>query len=76
QIIGQMIEGEGIRVVDLSDQGNNLPKCLLVSNKETSKSKTSLRLADFFKCRTQIGETTVSDIILELGSLEKEWAVN
>lgn len=76
QLIGQMIEGEGIRVVDLSDQGNNLPGCLLVSNKEISKSKTFLRLEDFFKCRTQIGETTVSDIILELGGLEKEWAIN
>ncbi|MEK7597222.1 MAG: hypothetical protein AAB441_01095 [Patescibacteria group bacterium] len=76
QLIGQMIEGEGIRVVDLSDQGNNLPKCLLVSNKEVSKSKTFLRLADFFKCKTRIGETTVSDIILELGELENEWAVN
>jgi len=35
-----------------------------------------LRLADFFKCKTKIGETTVSDIILELGDLEKEWAIN
>jgi len=76
QLIGQMIEGEGIRVVDLSDQGNNLSKCLLVSNKEVSKSKTFLQLADFFKCRTQIGETIVSDIILELGDLEEEWAIN
>ncbi|MEK7523018.1 MAG: hypothetical protein AAB569_05525, partial [Patescibacteria group bacterium] len=76
QIIGQMIEGEGIRVVDLSDQGKNMHGCLLVSSKEISKSKTFLRLADYFKCRTQIGETTVSDIILELGGLEKDWAVN
>ena len=75
QLIGQIIEGEGIRVVDLSDQGNNLSKCLLVSNKKVSESKTFLRLADYFKCRTQIGETTVSDIILELGGLEKDWEV-
>ncbi|MEK7109792.1 MAG: hypothetical protein AAB876_01070 [Patescibacteria group bacterium] len=76
QLIGQMIEGEGIRVVDLSDQGNNLSGCLLISNKQVGTSKTFLRLADFFKCKTRIGETTVSDIILELGDLEKEWAVN
>ncbi|MEK7178032.1 MAG: hypothetical protein AAB705_04355, partial [Patescibacteria group bacterium] len=68
--------GEGIRVVDLSDQGKNMHGCLLVSSKEISKSKTFLRLADYFKCRTQIGETTVSDIILELGGLEKDWAIN
>ncbi len=76
QLIGQMIEGEGIRVVDLSDQGKVSSGCLLISNKEISKSKTFLRLADYFKCKTKIGETTVSDIILELGDLEKEWAVN
>ena len=76
QLIGQIIEGEGIRVVDLSDQGKNMHGCLLVSSKEISKSKTFLRLADYFKCRTQIGETTVSDIILELGGLEKDWAIN
>lgn len=76
QIIGQMIEGEGIRVVDLSDKGKNLSGCLLVSNNEIRKSKTFLRLEDFFKCKNKIGETTVSDIILELGNLEKEWAVN
>jgi len=76
QLLGQMIEGEGIRVVDLSDQGNNLSGCQLISNKLVSTSKTFLRLADFFKCETKIGETTVSDIILELGSLEKGWAVN
>ena len=76
RLIGQMIEGEGIRVVDLSGQEKKLSGCLLVSNKKISNSKTFLRLADFFKCKTKIGETTVSDIILELGDLEKEWAIN
>ena len=76
QLIGQMIEGEGIRVVDLSSQEKIIKACLLVANKDIITSKTSQRLAGFFNCKTQIGETTVSDIILELGDLEKEWAVN
>ena len=76
QLISQMIEGEGIRVVDLSNQGKNSRGCLLITDKNTSTTKTYQRLTDFFKCRTQIGETTVSDIILELGDLEKEWAIN
>ncbi len=76
QLIGQMIEGEGIRVVDLSNQDKNIRGCLLIADKNTSTTKTYQRLADFFKCRLQIGETTVSDIILVLGDLEKEWAVN
>ena len=76
QLIGQMIEGEGIRVVDLSNQDKILKGCLLIANKNTSNSKVFQRLSDFFKCKTVIGETTVSDIILELGELEKDWAVN
>ena len=76
QLIGQMIEGEGIRVVDLSNQGRTIKDCLLIIDKNTAITKAYMRLADFFRCKTQIGETTVSDIILELGDLEKEWAVN
>ncbi len=76
QLIGQMIEGEGIRVVDLSNQNKKNSGCLLISDKKTMETKTFLRLGEFFKCKTQIGETTVSDIILELGDLEKEWSVN
>jgi hypothetical protein len=76
QLIGQMIEGEGIRVVDLSNQNKIISGCLLTTDKNTNKTKTYERLADFFKCKLKVGETTVSDIILELGDLEKEWAVN
>lgn len=76
QLIGQMIEGEGIRVVDLSNQDKNNSGCLLIADKKIIITKTFERLAEFFKCRTQIGETTVSDIIFQLGDLEKEWLVN
>ncbi len=76
QLIGQMIEGEGIRVVDLSNQDKKNSGCLLIANKEITTSKTFERLKEFFKCKTKIGETTVSDIILELGDLETEWLVN
>lgn len=75
-LLSQMIEGEGIRVVDLSIQNKFIPGCLLITNKKISTTKTFERLADFFKCNLRIGETTVSDIILELGELEKEWAIN
>ena len=75
-LLSQMIEGEGIRVVDLSNQDGFIKGCLLITNKKFSMSKTYQRLADFFKCNLKIGDTTVSDIILQLGDLEKEWAVN
>jgi hypothetical protein len=76
QLIGQMIEGEGIRVVDLSNQGRTIKGCLLITDKNTAVTKAYMRLADFFRCKTQIGETTVSDIILELGDLEKDWNID
>ena len=76
QLIGQMIEGEGIRVVDLSNQGRTIKGCLLITDKNTAMTNAFLRLADFFKCKTRIGETTVSDIILELGDLEKDWNID
>ena len=75
-LLSQMIEGEGIRVVDLSNQGGFIKGCLLITNKKISMTKTYQRLADFFKCNLKIGETTVSDIILILGDLEKEWAID
>ena len=71
-----MIEGEGIRVVDLSNQGITIKGCLLITDKNTAVTKAYMRLADFFRCKTQIGETTVSDIILELGDLEKDWNID
>jgi len=75
-LLSQMIEGEGIRVVDLSSKDEFIKGCLLIANKEISTTKTYQRLANFFKCSLKIGETTVSDIILVLGDLEKEWAIN
>jgi hypothetical protein len=76
QLISQMIEGEGIRVVDLSNQKYKSNKCMLISNKSIISSKTFKLLQDYFKCNVRVGETTVSDIIFQLGELEKEWAVN
>lgn len=71
-LLSQMIDGEGIRVVDLS-QGKNIDKnCQVIIKKS---SLISQDIARYFNCQVRIGETTVSDIILELGDLEKEWAV-
>jgi hypothetical protein len=75
-LLSQMIEGEGIRVVDLSKTDKSITGCQLITSKEISLSKTYQRLQNFFNCHLVIGETTVSDIILVLGDQEKEWAVN
>lgn len=72
KLFAQMIDGEGIRVVDLSQGKIRDRQCRIVAKKIDLISQ---ELSRYFKCRLQIGETNVSDIILELGSLEKEWSV-
>lgn len=74
-LFSQVIEGEGIRVVDLSSQDGDINGCLLTANKNTINGQIFRRLETYFKCHIKVGETTVSDIILEMGDLEKEWAV-
>lgn len=72
-LFSHILEGEGIRVVDLSKgKISNSEGCRVITKKTDSVSET---IREFFGCRSEIGETTVSDIIFELGGLEKEWAV-
>lgn len=73
-LISQIIDGEGTRVVDLSesDAVNTNTVCKVVVKNIDIVSQD---LANYFGCQIKTGATTVSDIILELGSLEKDWAV-
>jgi len=71
-LFSQMIDGEGIRVVDLSQEKEVDKNCQVITKK---LSLISQNIARYFNCKIRIGETTVSDIILKLGNLEKEWAV-
>ncbi|MBI5127012.1 hypothetical protein HZA76_00975 [Candidatus Roizmanbacteria bacterium] len=70
--ISQIINGEGIRVVDLSQSNENAHGCQIITKKIDLVGQA---LKDFFGCSIKVGETPVSDIILKLGSLEKDWAV-
>ncbi|KKQ01455.1 MAG: hypothetical protein US11_C0008G0012 [Candidatus Roizmanbacteria bacterium GW2011_GWA2_36_23] len=71
KILSDVIEGEGIRVVDLT-QTDHKNECRL-SYQKTAKSLVTENLANFFKCRMEKKATELSDIILELGKLEEEW---
>jgi len=71
-IVNQMLEGSGIRVVDIS-QGEKQPKVCVVSE-EGSFSQTAKDIAKFFHCSLTGGKTRTSDIILELGSQESAWS--
>lgn len=72
-LLSQMIDGEGIRVVDLSVDEGSINGCQITTKQIDFISQT---LADFFHCQIKKGETVISDIIIKLGSLENEWIVH
>lgn len=74
-LISQILEGEGIRVVDLTLSTKINKDCLLIEKKEGTFSQTAKDIGSFFGCQLRKGEPEISDIIFILGSLEKEWLV-
>lgn len=71
-LLSQLIDGEGIRVVDISETEKKYSQCQVIAKKINFISQS---LADFFNCQIMEGETVISDIILKLGNLESSWAV-
>ena len=73
--ISKIIEGEGIRVVDLTKLTKTTKECKVVeSGKEFSQ--TSRALSTFFHCSLIFGKTDLSDILLILSEpVEKKWEV-
>ena len=74
-LISKLLDGEGIRVVDLTRNEETTKSCELITKKDRFNSETIRGLKDFFDCNLKEGDPLVSDIILKLGSLEKEWQV-
>lgn len=72
-IIDQILEGEGIRVVDISQDDKNEGSCIIRQN--TEPDETTIGIADHFQCSYEKGKTQISDIIISLGSLENDWSV-
>lgn len=74
--IGSIIEGEGTRVVDFSEADKNLinASCRVIEDSQRF-SQTAIHLSDFFKCSLVKGKIEISDIILELGSVEADWEI-
>ncbi len=70
--VSRILEGVGIRVVDISQQ-NKQPKVCAIYEGETSFSQTAQDLSRFFHCKLVKGKTGVSDIILELADVEALW---
>jgi len=71
KVITRIVEGEGIRVVDLTKTDRQKDDCYIL---EKIESKTALFLAKIFGCKIEKGETGVGDIRMVLGKrLEREW---
>jgi hypothetical protein len=72
--ISNILEGEGIRVNDLSQGDKKSSNCFLLESKK-KHSLTAVQIAAFFNCQLSVGETTPYDIIFRLNSSEKDWEI-
>ena len=77
KLLAEILEGEGIRVVDLSQKKLDLNKsCEIITSLKNEKLNTVKDIKKFFSCNFINGKSSISDIIINLGKLEKEWEVN
>ncbi|OGK26180.1 hypothetical protein A2954_04300 [Candidatus Roizmanbacteria bacterium RIFCSPLOWO2_01_FULL_37_12] len=72
--LGRILEGEGIRVVDLNQNDERIKKCKVIEDSE-KYTETAKSISRFFGCQLSAGKTEAYDIILKLGNAEGEWAV-
>lgn len=70
--IGNLLEGNGIRVNDLSLDINKSKTCSVIESGNVH-SNTAQDIAAFFNCQLKSGTTDVYDIVFILGSKEVEW---
>src|SRR3989344_2722649 len=75
QLLGQILEGEGIRVVDLNLSENFTKKCEIMEEKEKF-SETAKSIGRYFGCMLVSAKTGAYDIIFKLGEKEREWEID
>lgn len=74
QSIGSLLQGNGIRVSDISLDLDTQETCSIVESSNTI-SQTAADLSTFFNCPVKQGNTDVYDIVFVLGTVEKEWEI-
>lgn len=73
-ILSRVIEGQGIRIVDLALNKEDLTQRCVIIYDEKKRSKTIYYLSQRFGCKVQKGSVEGADIIMILGKdLEKNW---
>lgn len=73
--LGELIEGEGIRVIDVASDNKLSENCSVIEDND-KVTETAKQLAGFFGCQIKRDQVERSDIILELGNKEVEWEIN
>lgn len=73
--LSSLLEGNGIRVNDLTLDMEKRKNCLIIENSRTF-SETAKDLASYFGCPLSYGKTDVYDIIFVLGEVEHDWEIN
>lgn len=73
--ISRLIEGNGIRVNDLTQKKVSEKGCYIIESTSDYYSQTAISLSEFFSCPIKKGRTEISDIIIYLGDIEKKWEV-
>ena len=71
--MSRVIDGEGIRVVDIDVMQNQVGPCVVKENILKNYSRTAKEIAEFFHCILIKGKGRVSDIVVDLGKSEGEW---
>ena len=71
-LIGRILEGNGIQVVDISYEDKPHNTCLVVEN-TTDFSRTAKDISKYFQCKLQKGQTGTFDILFILGDKEDYW---
>lgn len=72
--VAEMLQGNGIRVDDISQTNTPIKGCVVTENSATP-SFTSKAIMTRFNCTWKKGKTDIYDILFQLGEREKEWEV-
>ncbi len=76
EYISKIIEGQGIRVVDLSWEEGAVDKPCRVVSEAGIKTNSAKAIANYFGCKLEDGKTVPYDIRLYLGKVEENWSID
>lgn len=76
QLLSNVIEGNGIKIVDLTENSQMKSGRCLIEYNSIKMIKTVSALTNFFQCDQRLVQTDAVDIMIYLNNLETEWEIN